>query len=229
MNSPTEFGSYYGEGLGTQPDVHLTKAGFTCMDCHTTGDMHNEANVIYEHRYQVEALPTCEQCHGDVSKDNLYHRMHIEDMSCHTCHSQDYNNCGNCHVGGEGARITHYQGYKIGLNPIPEERPYKYSVLRRTLAAPDSWSHYGVEDLPNFSDKPLFNYTTPHGILRWTRRTEVPEGESCSTNCHIREVDGELVNAEFYLFSTDFKEQWEKDATTTVVVDDALPADWPGK
>ena len=27
--------AYFGEGIGTVPDVHLTSAGFTCMNCHS--------------------------------------------------------------------------------------------------------------------------------------------------------------------------------------------------
>lgn len=218
--------AYYGEGLGTDPDVHLTQAGFTCMECHTESEIHNTSRAVYDHRYQVEELPSCADCHQDIAASNAYHAEHIEDLSCHTCHSQDYNTCGNCHVGGEGARIHAFQSFKIGLNPIPDARPYKYTTLRRTLAAPDSWEVYGLDELPDFDAKQLYNYTTPHNILLWTSRTRVEEGASCSDNCHIVR-DGETwLNRNLYLFSSDFNEQWERNATRDVVVDGHLPATW---
>lgn len=218
--------AYYGEGLGTQPDVHLTQAGFTCMECHTKNEIHNTSRAVDDHRYQVEALPSCTDCHQDLAASNDYHAEHIEELSCHTCHSQDYNTCGNCHVGGEGARIHAFQSFKIGLNPIPDDRPYKYTTLRRTLAAPDSWEAYGLDELADFDAKQLYNYTTPHNLLRWTSRTRVEDGESCSSNCHIVQ-DGETWrNRNLYLFSSDFNEQWERNATQRVVVDGQLPAAW---
>ena len=218
--------AYYGEGLGTKPDVHLTQAGFTCMECHSKSELHNTSREVVDHRYQVEALPSCADCHQDLTTSNAYHTEHIEELSCHTCHSQDYNTCGNCHVGGEGARIHAFQSFKIGRNPIPEERGYKYTTLRRTLAAPDTWEAYGLDQLPNFDDKQLYTYTTPHNILLWTSRTQVAEGASCSDNCHIVQDGDTWLNRNLYLFSSDFNEQWERNATQNVVVDGQLPAAW---
>lgn len=221
--------AYYGEGTGTQPDVHLTKAGYTCMDCHTTGELHGGDGTVYAHRYQVKELPKCADCHTDIGASNMYHMTHIDDLSCHTCHSQDYNTCGNCHVAGEGARIQHHLDFKIGRNPLAE-KPFKFSILRRTPAAPDTWDVFGVDPFSTetFDDKPLYNYTTPHNILRWTRRTQVESGQTCSTNCHVR-VDagtGSYVNRGLYLFSDDFLTEWERQAAAAVVVDGHLPAAW---
>jgi hypothetical protein len=157
---------------------------------------------------------------------NSYHQMHMDDFNCQTCHSQDYNTCGSCHVAGEGARIHSHLSFKIGLNPLPNEKPTKFSTVRRTLAAPDSWAVFGVEQLLNFDAKPIYNYTTPHNIQRWTSRTEVADGESCFSSCHIIQ-DGETYrNRHLYLFSSDFQYAWERSATRTVVVDGQLPAAW---
>lgn len=218
--------AYYGEAIGTKPDVHLTSMGYTCLDCHSVNEMHASTGEIYEYRYQVEALPQCVNCHTDLETNNLYHSMHYEDFNCQTCHSQDYNTCGSCHVAGEGARIHSHLSFKIGLNPLPNEKPYKFTTVRRTLAAPDSWEQYGVAFLPNFDAKPIYNYTSPHNIQRWTARTTVEDGATCSSSCHIRQ-DGETwVNRSYYLFSSDFTADWERSATATVVVDGQLPAGW---
>ena len=218
--------AYYGEGIGTKPDVHLTEAGFTCLNCHSTDEMHASTGAVYDYRYQVEALPACSDCHTGMATANSYHQMHMDDFNCQTCHSQDYNTCGSCHVAGEGARIHSHLSFKIGLNPLPNEKPTKFSTVRRTLAAPDSWAVFGVEQLLNFDAKPIYNYTTPHNIQRWTSRTEVADGESCFSSCHIIQ-DGETYrNRHLYLFSSDFQYAWERSATRTVVVDGQLPAAW---
>ena len=219
--------AYYGEGTGTQPDVHLTEAGFTCMECHDTHELHNMGGSEVDQRYAMPDLPECEDCHTDLRTQNTYHRVHLTDMNCHTCHSQDYNTCGSCHVGGEGARVHSHQSFKIALNPIPDLKPHKFATVRRTPAAPDSWSVFGIETLDNFDAKPTFNYTTPHNILRWTTRTEVAEGESCYANCHIiAEEDGTLRNRHLYLFESDFGVDWMIRPNQEIFVDGHLPDDW---
>jgi thiosulfate/3-mercaptopyruvate sulfurtransferase len=214
--------AYLGLASGTEPDVHLTEAGFQCIDCHSGAELHGNGMPV-DHRYEYSDLPECEDCH-DRSK-NLYHDMHYNDFNCHVCHSQDYNNCGECHVHGDGARIPSYQDFKIALNPIPETKPgFNMVLVRRTLAAPDNWEVYGVDEYDNFEAFPTYNYTTPHNILRWTSRTDV-DGDACYTNCHIRNEGGELINKELYLFMDDLL-SWEVNATGSITVDDALPGIW---
>jgi len=217
--------AYFGLGAGTQPDIHLTQAGFTCLDCHSRQQIHGDGQT-YNHRYQAALSPQCQNCHTDIDNSNDYHEAHIDTFACHLCHSQDYNNCGSCHVGGAGARIPSHLSYKIGLNPIGDTKPYKFALLRRTLAAPDTWEKFGVAQAPAFDAKTTFNYTTPHNILRWTSRTKAPEGGACSDNCHVVVENGKTRNQELYLFATDLKESWEKSANKHIVVDGKLPADW---
>ena len=96
--------AFFGVGVGTKADVHLTKAGFECLSCHSANEIHGDGQK-YERRYTMSLLPKCVDCHGDVSTNNTYHSVHINTFNCQTCHSQNYNNCGSCHVGGEGARV----------------------------------------------------------------------------------------------------------------------------
>lgn len=217
--------AYFGQAVGTVPDVHLTKRQFTCMNCHSKNEVHGDGK-IYDQRYKMESLPECTDCHSSISSSNNYHKAHMSSFSCNTCHSQDYNNCGSCHIGGGGARIASYQGFKIGMNPITQTKPFKYAVLRRSLMAPDSWKEYGVASLANFSVRPTYKYATPHNIIKWTSRTKVEAGKPCYDACHIMtDSDGTVRNKEIYLFKNEL-ESWEITATNSITVDGKLPAKW---
>jgi hypothetical protein len=217
--------AYLGVASGTQPDAHLKKAGFNCLNCHTGMELHG-SNEKVNQRYEYKELPKCENCHQGKSQSNMYHTMHYDDFNCQVCHSQNYNNCGSCHIHGEGARVPSYMDFKIAINPIPGvKKDYKLSLVRRTLAAPDNWEKYGVSQYANFNAFPTYNYTTPHNILRWTERTQVSAGASCSANCHIRNENGTLVNKRLFLFEENLLD-WEKAATKGITVDGKLPAAW---
>jgi len=217
--------AYMGVASGTQPDVHLSKMNFKCQDCHSGHELHGDGNKV-EQRYAYEKLPTCKDCHAGIASANKYHVYHYGSFNCQVCHSQDYNNCGSCHIHGSGARVPSYLGFKIAANPIPDiKSEFDLTLVRRTLAAPDNWDMYGVNSYANFDAFPTYNYTSPHNILKWTSRTKVNEGEACSDNCHIRKVGGVLMNKQLYLFQSDLLD-WEKVATTGITVDGKLPLDW---
>ncbi len=218
--------AYLGVAAGTQPDVHLTQSGFTCLKCHSGAELHGDGQPV-DQRYAYSKLPKCDDCHTGISTANTYHTEHYDDFNCQVCHSQDYNNCGSCHIHAEGARIPAYLGFKIASNPIPTIKTgFDFTLVRRTLSAPDSWSVYGVPALSNFDEFPTYNYTSPHNILRWTTRTTVKEGQtSCSSSCHIRNENGVMVNKELYLYQGDL-EDWAIGASSSITVDGKLPASW---
>ncbi len=213
--------AYFGEGFGLRPDVHYLKMpGGQCINCHTTDEMHGTGQK-FEQRYSVSNQPKCENCHGNKATANTFHSVHWNNVSCQGCHSQDYQNCGSCHV-DTGVRNGPYMAFKIGKNPLPNTKRFKWVVLRNAPHAPDTWSNYGVPNLTNFNSHPSWKMATPHNIKRWTPRTEVESGQACYEACHIK--DGK--NKEWFLYEADLKEQWEKDANKSVVVDGALPASW---
>lgn len=226
--------AYFGVGAGTVPDVHLTQAGFSCMNCHQKHEIHGNG-TLYDQRYKYPELPKCTNCHSNISNSNPFHTKHINTFSCNTCHSQDYNNCGSCHIGSEeGARIHSYQGYKIGMNPIKDTKSqFEFALLRQSLMAPDSWQDYGIPNLVNFDVRPTYKYTTPHNIIKITTRTGYKDTNgnwvtytNCTQGCHIsKNSDGTFNNKELYLFDSDCL-PWEKPANTGIVVDGKLPASW---
>ncbi len=217
--------AFFGVGTGTKPDVHFTEQGYECLSCHSGSEIHGDGQ-IYDQRYTMAELPQCQDCHSNINFSNTYHTVHINTFNCQTCHSQDYNNCGSCHVGGQGARVVSHQNFKIGMNPIPEIKSYKFATLRLTPHAPDSWEKYGTASLGNFDAEPTYKYTTPHNILRWTTRTQVEEGKDCYDNCHIIKEGDTYRNRNLYLFSSDMLQQWEISANQGVVVDGKLPSSW---
>jgi len=217
--------AYLGVASGTSPDVHLTKAGYKCVDCHKADELHGDGQPVLQ-RYAYSKLPKCQECHVGLETKNTYHTMHYTQFNCQTCHSQDYNNCGSCHIHGEGARIPSYMGFKIAANPIPTIKTgFEFTLVRRTLAAPDNWEKYGVPQYANFNAFPTYNYTSPHNILRWTSRTNVTSGQPCYSNCHIRNEGGVLLNKNLYLFQEDLL-SWEQAATSGITVDGKLPSSW---
>lgn len=222
--------AFLGVAAGTEPDVHQSKMGYDCMSCHSKTDVHGDGN-IYEQRYAVAGLTQCTDCHGDMESNN-YHNAHSVggfqvELSCYTCHSQDYNSCGSCHVGGQGARITSFQDFKIALNPIPDIKTGKFALVRMNPAAPDAWEKYGMDEYSNFDAFPTYNYTSPHNILRWTSRTQ--SSGKCFENCHIQKLDdGTFKNKNLYLFESDLRD-YEKEATKSITVDGQLPEDWDVK
>lgn len=217
--------AFMGVASGMQPDTHLKKMNFKCTSCHSGSELHGSSEMVIQ-RYAYKELPTCDKCHPGKQSSNMYHSIHYDDFNCQVCHSQNYNNCGSCHVHGEGARIPSYMDFKIAMNPIPDIKTgYRVSLVRRTLAAPDNWEKYGVSQYANFDVFPTYNYTTPHNILKWTERTQVAEGASCSANCHIRNEGGTLVNKKLFLFQENLLD-WEKGATSKITVDGKLPASW---
>ncbi len=218
--------AFLGEAPGTSPDLHLADYGMKCMDCHKGHELHGNGDTTVVQRYQYSELPKCEDCHENIEDSNNYHSKHIGDFNCQVCHSQDYNNCGSCHIHGDGARYPSYLDFKIAMNPLPDVKPgFKMALVRRTLAAPDNWEVYGVESYSNFDAFPTYNFTTPHNILKKTTRTDVGENEHCASKCHIRTEADTVYNRQLYLFESDLLE-WEINATKDITVDGKLPAGW---
>jgi hypothetical protein len=118
-----------------------------------------------------------------------------------------------------------YLGFKIGKNPLPELRDYKYVTLRHVPISRDTYDGWGYTGgLPQYNSLPTWKYTSPHNIQRWTARTDTTGGRSCSDACHnspatvdgffLRQVDLDLLpdeveaNLPYAVPDTD-PEQWE--------------------
>jgi hypothetical protein len=194
---------YYGENSGLPADVHSSSGEFSCVNCHTTQQLHGEPDDCQachpgpaasqtlppDHRYAGIQAPRCESCHPKVSAgedDVLMHQMHGANLSCQVCHAVAYTNCEGCHTvtdpktGQAGYRLERqYTAFLIGRNPIQTyERPYRFVTVRHVPVTTDSFVNYGADLLPDFSRAETWKYATPHNIQRQT-----PQAESCN-GCH---------------------------------------------
>jgi thiosulfate/3-mercaptopyruvate sulfurtransferase len=223
---------YLGKHEDLRPDVHFRQGRMSCVDCHTSHEMHGqpaECETCHtgpeavsvapaDHRYDGVQSPRCETCHTTVAigqDDITMHQQHGGDLSCQVCHSISYTSCDGCHVAisettGNPFYATDgsYLTFKIGRNPRQSyDRPYEYVILRHVPVAADSFAFYGDDLLPNLSDLPTWVYATPHNIQR-----ETPQTESCGA-CH--------GNADLFLTIDDIAPE-EIEANLAVIVD-AVP------
>ncbi|KAA3609619.1 MAG: hypothetical protein DWQ05_22050 [Calditrichaeota bacterium] len=169
---------FTGQNAGISADVHYNK-GFQCVACHSTEELHT-AEPGATSRYDNSLAPACEDCHQVSS--NAYHAVHKNKLSCQVCHSQEYKNCYNCHVGKVESGITQPSelGFKIGKNPLKSaERPWDYVTLRHIPISPDSYDEWEPNALVNFAALPTWKFTTPHNIKKNT-----PQAANCTSSCH---------------------------------------------
>jgi len=192
------------------------------VSCHDGQELHGDGSRP-GHRLDTDNGPTCERCHGEEAESNVYHAAHWGDLSCQGCHSQDYKSCNSCHA-GSGLASPSYMSFKIGRNPVPDERPYPYVTLRHAPVSPDTYREWGVEDLAAFGVEPTWRYAAPHNIRRWTARTQVGEGESCAKACHDAAdgPDGVFLRQA----DLDAMSPVEAEANRNLIVPDGSPVNW---
>jgi len=78
------------------PDVHF-KSGMTCMDCHTSREMHGDGTEYLTMKQSGAMDASCEGCHEEVS-DSKAHTVHGDKLDCKACHVRHVISCTNCHV-----------------------------------------------------------------------------------------------------------------------------------
>lgn len=196
-------------------DVHFRIARMNCVSCHTGSALHASSVDTGNTRYTASQEPSCRGCHAEIGAAGdtvAQHSIHQDKVQCQVCHSIEYSSCDNCHVEissktGNPFYTTdaHYLGFYIGRNPIQsEERPYEYVTVRHIPIAPDSYSFYGEDLLPNFDLVATWAYATPHNIQRVT-----PQNQSCDA-CH--------GNSDLFLTVDKVKPE-ELDANKDVIVE----------
>ncbi len=213
---------YLGQNAGYPADVHYLPGGMRCDSCHDRMEMHGAGGVPKE-RLSSWYQTTCGDCHGGEAAANPYHVRHWGDLSCETCHSLDYKSCNSCHA-GTGLAEPSYMSFKIGRNPAPDRRPYRFVTLRHIPIAPDTYAAWGTGTLANFGVAPTWRYAAPHNIQRWTDRTRVPEGGTCFTACHESPDGPEGI----FLRQSDLDSMSpaEAEANRDLIVPNGSPVNW---
>jgi len=181
---------YKGQNEGIRGDVHWTKQGMTCFQCHTGDELHGTMGDR-NHRYDGPQEPSCTSpdCHEDIGGENdeiaQHTDTHLTKLSCQTCHAQPYKHCYSCHVQKDEHGTPYFKTdesqvfVKIGYNPRKsDERPWEYVALRHVPVDRDTFAYYGDNLLPNYDALPTWTYATPHSIAKKT-----PQNQSCDA-CH---------------------------------------------
>lgn len=100
------------------PDVHFA-ADMTCMDCHTSREMHGDGKSYVSMKEKGAMDADCDQCHDEVSPIES-HTVHGDKLDCKSCHVRHVLSCTNCHVETmvkEGKRVAvPVSGWKFLMN-----------------------------------------------------------------------------------------------------------------
>lgn len=187
---------YTGKGDGQlyqlQADVHWSKGGMQCSDCHTKDWIHGGDK--YDARYDAPNAPKCENCHQTESAEFKAIPMHAKHASrdatvflqCQVCHAQEYNNCYSCHVALDDNDLPFFQtsksefSFKIGRNyERNDKKPWDFIVVRHVPVDKDTFKFYGEGAIDNLAALPTWKYATPHSILKNTFQTQ----NGCNS-CH---------------------------------------------
>jgi hypothetical protein len=88
--------------LNRLDDVHVA-AGFTCMSCHTSEDVHGDGNSYLSLQDIGAIKANCENCHDPATHSasaNPHPGVGLN-ISCVACHAQAQVTCNNCHFEAE--------------------------------------------------------------------------------------------------------------------------------
>ncbi|MBE0568423.1 MAG: hypothetical protein IH577_01950 [Deltaproteobacteria bacterium] len=77
------------------PDVHFAK-GMTCMDCHTSREVHGDGAEWKSMKEPGAMDAKCESCHDSPPK-SVSHTVHGDKLDCKSCHVRHVVSCNSCH------------------------------------------------------------------------------------------------------------------------------------
>ena len=203
-----------------------------CENCHQ-----DDLDSGFGHIHHTGQDPDCGNCHhnGGTSCDACHDgggafafTYPLPTMQCQVCHSQPYKNCTNCHnlvSGGKYEIEPSTLQLKIAQNPSPHREEYDFSLVRHTPISEGTYDDWNL-DLPEYTSKSTWQYTSPHNILTNTPQTTVESGQSCTASCHGSPdgVNGYLLR-ESDLYEADGTTKLEDyDANFPYVIRDDFPA-----
>jgi thiosulfate/3-mercaptopyruvate sulfurtransferase len=188
---------FLGQAAGSEPDIHGER-GLDCLDCHQES-LHGDG-ASYDSRHAVAGQPRCTDCHAGAAGANLYHEYHwpgasiVAGLACTVCHSQPYNNCLNCHAGGDtgGAVVDFRIGRNGGQRPGHPVAAEEWVTVRHAPVAPDSYAAWGWPQLADWAARETWLPASPHNIRRFTPQTAAAQANpdysmaDCWMSCHVQ-------------------------------------------
>ncbi len=152
-------------------DVHVAK-GMTCMDCHTSREIHGDGTV-YKSMKEPGAMDVkCERCHDSLPK-SVPHTIHGNKLSCNACHVRHIASCNSCHfetwLKDKKKVSLPVSGWKFLMNYNGKVT----SAMMQTIVAPGNKTF--MIFAPQFS----------HSVMK--------RGSKCE-ECHATKIDKQIVN-----------------------------------
>ncbi len=150
-------------------DVHVAKE-MTCMDCHTSREIHGDGKIYNSMKDPGAMDVTCEKCHDSI-KQSRSHTVHNNKVSCTACHVRHVVSCNSCHFETmlkENKRVSlPLHGWKFLMN----SKGQVSSANMQTFVAPENKTF--MMFAPQFS----------HSVMK--------EGSKCE-ECHGTKIDEQI-------------------------------------
>jgi hypothetical protein len=155
------------------PDIHRAK-GMKCMRCHSTREVHGDG-VAHDSYMQPGVLDTrCEKCHAEIRK-SVSHAVHKATLDCAACHTDQFENCLNCHLD------TRLAGKKGGQIPLAG---MLFLVNRSGKVTTANFLTYVYKGKTMITFAPAFS----HSIAK--------QGRTCA-DCHGSQIVRDIVGGTF--------------------------------
>jgi hypothetical protein len=167
----------------TYKDVHA-KIGFTCKNCHTAAELHEDATSTNSLLDITPNMVRCGNsgCHPTVNTSITSHIVHGDKIACASCHLKSVFTCNNCHFETE-----------LALNgkikrPNGQQRGFTLLVNRPGLG-PGGASQVHPAGYQSIA----YNGQTFYGITSFFSHTvsaDAKKCEDCHDNQYVRELMG---------------------------------------
>ncbi len=135
----------YSNSDSTYKDVHFKK-GFTCKNCHTASELHEDASTTNSLLDITPNMTRCQNtgCHPTINTSYPSHTVHGDKIACASCHLKSVFTCNNCHFETELAlngKIKRPNGQQRGFTLLvnrPGFGPGGVSQVHRPGTSPSA-------------------------------------------------------------------------------------------
>ncbi|MBW2646654.1 MAG: hypothetical protein JRE23_10830 [Deltaproteobacteria bacterium] len=170
-------------------DVHM-EAGMTCIDCHTSREIHGDGNFYKTMRDPNAKDAACVNCHTKNSEDcpslpaTKSHTVHNDKVDCNACHVRNTLTCYNCHFGEFAKTKSKPKSFVGKINDFLLLVKYKGKITSGNL-----------QTLVSSENKPFIVYVPylTHSIMS--------DGRKCE-ECHGTEAVSAIASGKRFTMAT---------------------------